>query len=233
LARAIPDERSTAARRAYTAAAAQLARLTKPEPLGAMLRAFGDRYATGAVTTNEEGERLVLATLVRELGRGAPDAMAGLQADWLPLAFVGRHEPRWQDDEPGKGKLASVWEEAYDEGGGGPGAAAAHLPELILLLTRLVDGQSWALRRAAAGALTELAAQGGNAMASQPAAAPALAALAAKLREPSRRWVEKEALLPRLDAVLPPPAGTPADPPAVEAPVGEAPMEAEPTSGDF
>jgi len=29
------------------------------------------------------GERLVLAALVRELGRGAPDAMAGLQADWL------------------------------------------------------------------------------------------------------------------------------------------------------
>lgn len=226
LARAIPDERSVAARRAYTSAAAQLARLTKPEPLGDMLKAFADRYATGAVTTNEEGERLVLATLVRELGRGAPDAMAGLQADWLPLAYVGRHEPRWESeaDEPGRpaGQLASVWEEAYDEGGGGPGAAAAHLPELLELLARLVDGQSWALRRAAAAALMELAAQGGGALASRPDAAPAMAALAAKLREHSRRWVDKEALLPKLDAVLPPPD----DPPA-------ATMEAEPTSGDF
>lgn len=231
LARAIPDERSVAARRAYTSAAAQLARLTKPEPLGAMLTAFADRYATGAVTTNEESERLVVATLVRELGRGAPDAMAGLRADWLPLAYVGRHEPRWESeaDEPGRqgeaGKLASVWEEAYDEGGGGPGAAAAHLPELLALLSRLVNGQSWALRRAAAAALTELATQAGGALAKRPDAAPAMAALAAKLREPSRRWVDKEALLPKLDAVLPPPAVAPAAEPA--------PMETEPTSGDF
>jgi len=90
------------------------------------------------------GERLVLAALVRELGRGAPDAMAGLQADWLPLAFVGRHEPRWESeaDAPGQkneaGKLASAWEEAYDEGGGNPGAAATHLLELLALLHRCI-----------------------------------------------------------------------------------------------
>jgi len=225
LAAAIPEERSVAARRAYTSAAAQVARLTKPEPLGEMLRKMAERYATGAITTNEEGERLVLATLVRELGRGAPDAMAGLRADWLPLAFVGRHEPLWDAEvaevaaRDEAGKLASVWEEAYDEGGGGPGAVAAHLPEVLGLLGKLVEGQSWALRRAAAAALVELATLSSGALTRRADAAPQMEALAARLREPSRRWVDKEALMSKLDAAIPPKA-----PPTAAEP---------PTSGDF
>ncbi|EOD27648.1 hypothetical protein EMIHUDRAFT_204549 [Emiliania huxleyi CCMP1516] len=220
--RAILEERSAAARRAYASAAAQLARLAKPEPLGDLLRSLTQRYVLTAVTTNEQEERLTLASLVRELGRGAPDAMGGLRADWLPLAFIGRHEPRWEAErqEAGKqheaGALASVWEEAYDEGGGNAGAAASHLQELLALLRTMVDGQSWALRRAAAAALIDLANLSSGALKKRPDAASQFELLAASLRESSRRWDDKEALLPKLNACFPPPPTPHAAPPPTE-----------------
>ena len=46
--------------------------------------------------------------------------------------------------------------------------------------------------------------------------------LAAALREHSRRWLDKEELLPKLDAVLPPPREEEVKP-----------MEEEAASGDF
>merc|ERR1712087_362960 len=121
---------------------------------------MGSRYVNQSAA--EEDERLAIALMLRELLRGAPDAMGAVRSDWLPLAFVGRHEPRWQSellnpadkDEPGK--LAESWREAYVEAGVGSSAASLHLHELVSLLTCLVDGPSWALRRAAAFSLIEL-----------------------------------------------------------------------------
>jgi len=78
LARTILEEKSVAARRAYTAAAAQLARLTEPEPLGELLRGVVERYVTVAVTTNEEGEQFLILLYIygyiciyRSAGRAA------------------------------------------------------------------------------------------------------------------------------------------------------------------
>jgi len=85
-----------------------------------------------------------------------------------------------------------------------------------------VEGQSWALRRAAACALIELASQNGGALKKRSDAAAPMAKLAAALREHSRRWLDKEALMPKLDAALPPPVKEEA-----------VPMEEEATSGDF
>jgi len=143
LTRAILDERSATARKAYASAAAHLARAAPAEQLGTLVRGLVTRYVGEDAINNEA--RLTIAALVRELQRGASEAMEAIRCDWLPLAFIGRHEPRWESedakggktsDEPGK--LASTWHEAYDESGGNAGAVVSHLDEVFELLTALV-----------------------------------------------------------------------------------------------
>jgi proteasome component ECM29 len=204
---AILDERSPVARKAYAAAAAQLARGAPPEPLGELLRGLLERYEGEAAA--EEEERLVVASLVCELQRGAPDAMQAVRTDWLPHAFLGRYEPRFEregkakGEEKEKGVLASAWEEAYDEAGGGTGAVLLHAPEIFALLKRVVEGTSWALRGAAAKAVLELGDTSGGALRKRPAEAEALEALVAQLRE--RKWRDKEGIMPLLAAKFPEP----------------------------
>lgn len=161
---------------------------------GELLRELLERYVGDAAA--EEEERLVIASLVSELQRGAPDAMQAVRSDWLPHAFLGRYEPRWEregkarGEEKESGKLASAWEEAYDEAGGGTGAVLQHVAEILELLRRVVEGPSWALRRAAAHAVLELAANSGGTLLKRPAEAEAMAALVAQLRD--RKWRDKE-----------------------------------------
>jgi hypothetical protein len=84
--------------------------------------------------------RLTIANYLRELQRGASEAMEAVRCDWLPLAFVGRHEPRWElEEKAGKGadepgKLASTWHETFDESGGNAGSVLVHVDELLELL---------------------------------------------------------------------------------------------------
>ena len=81
----------------------------------------------------DDAMRLSVASLLRELLRGATDAMNRVKVEWVPLLFVGKHEPRSQKevaDAPTtvqreeKGKLAKLFEEASDEAGIGPSALA-------------------------------------------------------------------------------------------------------------
>ena len=53
------------------------------------------RYTSDEAGT-EDDARLAITGLMRELLRTATDAMARVQPDWLPLAFIARHEPRSQ-----------------------------------------------------------------------------------------------------------------------------------------
>jgi hypothetical protein len=64
---------------------------------------------------------------------GATDAMNRVKVEWVPLLFVGKHEPRSQKEvadapttvqKEEKGKLAKLFEEASDEAGIGPSALA-------------------------------------------------------------------------------------------------------------
>lgn len=63
--------------------------------------------------------RLAMGQLIRELLRGATDAMNRLRTEWVPLLFLGKHEPRTQAEmadaptqaqKEERGKLASVLE---------------------------------------------------------------------------------------------------------------------------
>uniref|UniRef100_A0A7S4BN83 Non-specific serine/threonine protein kinase n=2 Tax=Chrysotila carterae TaxID=13221 RepID=A0A7S4BN83_CHRCT len=204
LKQAILEERSGAARRAYASCAAAMARAAPPEPLGELLQGMLARYADGAGA--EEEERLVIASLVRELQRSASDAMAKVLVDWLPMAFVGRHEPRWESERavPGEkdedGKLAAVWREAYDEAGGNAGAVTAHLPEVLALLRAFTDGVSWALRRAAAFALLEMSTLSNGALMKRPEQAE-MRKLAEMLCD-GRKMREREAVVPKLQAAF-------------------------------
>ena len=160
---------------------------------------------------------------MRELLRGAPDAMGAVRAEWLPLACCGRHEPRWQSEEKSSdnepGKLAAVWREAYDEAGISQGIALLHMAELLELLHSLVHGPSWSLRRAAALTIVELAA----APQLQPAPKAKLLELAAALADKQKRWYDKEKELPKLLKLLPAaaPAATAAPSPASEPASGD------------
>ena len=93
---------------------------------------------------------------------------------------------------------------------------ALSLQELLALLRTMVDGQSWALRRAAAAALIDLANLSSGALKKRPDAASQFELLAASLRESSRRWDDKEALIPKLKACFPPPPTPHAAPPPTE-----------------
>ena len=93
-----------------------LSRLCSADQLAELVRGLASRYAgeTSPQATDEDA-RMTVALFVRELLRGAPDAMAAVRLEWLPLAYLGRHEPRWQSEPPTKkgdhaepGKLAAI-----------------------------------------------------------------------------------------------------------------------------
>ncbi len=205
----ILSDTSFVVQRAYASAAAQLAKHVGPDKLGDLVRCLSSRYISDEVIRSDE-ERLTVALLASELLRGAPDAMAAIRVDWVPLAFIGRHEPRWASEDDGvslsearhsPGKLAEAWREMYDEAGINKGAVAVHVAEIFEMLRQLVNGASWALRRASAHALVELAELG----LLQSRYADDAAALAVLLR--SRKWRDKEATLPKLDEAFPPSSG--------------------------
>jgi len=154
--------------------------------------------------------------------------MNRVQVDWIPLAFLGKHEPRTQQEvadaptaaqKAERGKLASLWLEAYDEAGIGPSKLTLHLPEIMALLTHVVNGPSWALRRAAAHCLLDLHKEvPAEALGRHPAEKAAMGELAALLRD--KRWRDKEgeaaAEIERLGNLVRPPAKVAADGKVVE-----------------
>ena len=74
---AILTERSATARRAYASAAAIVSRLCSAEQLAELVRGLASRYAgEGSPHATDEDARMTVALFVRELLRGAPDAMA-------------------------------------------------------------------------------------------------------------------------------------------------------------
>jgi len=223
LQRALLAERSATARRAYASAAAVVARLVPADTLAELLQQLCVRYVDEAGSASDEETRLAIAGLVREMLRGAPDAMGGVRADWLPLAYCCRHEPRWQSEEKSSdnepGKLAEMWREGYEEAGISAGIAALHLPELLVLLAQMVDGPSWSLRRAAAHSIVELHAQPPALL--QPPKKAELERLAAALADKGKKWYDKETTLPKLQKLLPTPPPAAAAAPAEDAAFGD------------
>ena len=190
-------ERSEVARGAYAAAAAQVARGASAETLSKLVSHLTELYISdeGGV---EDSMRLAVGELTRELLRVATDAMNRVRAEWVALAFVGKHEPRSQKENAEaqnksqreeRGKLASMWLESYDEAGITPSVLGLHLPEVLPLLTTIVHGPSWALRRAAAHGLLEIQDKVPKTMLKAEQAAE-MGRLAARLVE--KRWRDKE-----------------------------------------
>merc|ERR1719421_2858152 len=162
--RASLHEASEVARSAYYAASAQVARGAPSDVLAELVGELRGRYTSDAGGVEDE-TRLAVGGMLRELLRVATDAMGRVKAEWVALLFLGKHEPRSQAEvaeaptnaqKEEKGKLASLWTEAYDEAGIGPSALLVHLQEIVALLTTVVEGPSWALRRAAAHCVIDL-----------------------------------------------------------------------------
>jgi len=193
-------ERSEVARSAYSAAAAQVSRGATADVLGKLVSDLQAKYVSDAGGV-EDDLRLAIGMLLRELLRGATDAMNRVRAEWVPLVFLGKFEPRSQREvadaptnaqKDERGKLATVFLEAYDEAGIGPSALGLHLGEIVGLLTLVVEGPSWALRRAAAFGLLALHAEvPATTLGRAPAAiTEQMERLAVMLRE--KKWRDKE-----------------------------------------
>lgn len=171
------------------------------------------RYTSDAAGTDDE-QRKALTMLMKELLRGASDAMARIRSDWLPLAFIARHEPRTQAEvaaapanaqKEEKGALAVAWSEAYDEAGVGPSVVGLHLGEILNLIRECIEGTSWALRRAAAYALVDLTSVAKVQLTAKPDLRTEVERLAAVLCE--KKWRDKEDLVVKVSALLPKTAG--------------------------
>ena len=76
---------------ARTAAASEVAPRRRRRPVAALRPSSARRYVDEAGAATEEELQLTVATLLRELLRGASDAMATVAT--TGCAFVGRHEP--------------------------------------------------------------------------------------------------------------------------------------------
>ena len=115
-----------------------------------------------------------------------------------------------------------MWGEAFDEAGIGPSTVGLHLSEVLSLIGALIEGTSWALRRAAAFALVELAATAKIPLAAKPELGKEVERLAVLLRD--KKWRDKEDLLTKVEALLPA-----VPPPAAAAPA----VDDEPSSADM
>ena len=109
------------------------------------------------------------------------------------------------------GKLANLWIEAYDEAGIDPSRVTLHLKKVLALIGTLIEGTSWALRRAAAFSLVELREVAKVPLDADPSLTAELMRLAAVLQE--KKWRDKEDFLGKVSALIPQdatPAATPA-----------------------
>ena len=223
-----------------------MARGASADVLAAVVGELRARYTSddGGV---EDDTRLTVATFMRELLRVATDAMNRVRTDWLPLVFVGKHEPRSQAEmakaltgvqREEQGRLAELWQEMYDEAGIGPSLLTLHLPEISALLGEVVRGPSWALRRAAAFALLELRSKlSAEAIARQPQQQRELGETAVMLHE--KKWRDKEGAaasdIEKHAQAHAPPASVPAPAAAAAAAAaaeGATPMSLAPEAGD-
>jgi len=205
------SERSDVARKAYASAAAQVARNAPVDTLGELVIHLVGRYTSDEAGIDDD-ERMAITTLMRELLRSASDAMARVKSDWLPLAFIARHEPRSQLEveaaptnaqKEEKGALSLVWGQAFDEAGIGPSAVGLYVGEILQLIGTLIEGTSWALRRAAAYALVELTSSAKTAIAAKPELGAEVERLAGLLCD--KKWRDKEDLVSKVAALLPVP----------------------------
>ncbi|MEW5319235.1 MAG: hypothetical protein WDW38_010400 [Sanguina aurantia] len=145
-------ERSNTVRKAYAAAAAQVARHASPARV--------DKFVAGALSAYSEGSddadrRLVGGLLLKELLKGAPETSAACAAAILPTAFGAK-----MDEDEG---VAAVWKTVWEEGvSSEAGAIRLYAVEIVELLLQGLASQSWGRKKACAeavGGLAEVAAQ--------------------------------------------------------------------------
>ncbi|CAI5476237.1 unnamed protein product [Closterium sp. Yama58-4] len=187
---ALFSERTSAGRRAFSAAAADMA---KCAGAAAVERTVGETCGKylGEEAAGQKDVRLCCALLMRDVGKACPDDMPPCHHVLLPTLLLGRHD----EDEAVK----AVWEEAWDNVGVAASAAVReHAGDIAPTLTAAASSSSWTRRCQAAAAMQAVV----KAMGADTPHTVLLQFLSALLPHlPGRLWEGKEQLLPAIAAI--------------------------------
>ncbi|CAI7781424.1 unnamed protein product [Closterium sp. NIES-53] len=187
---ALFSERTSAGRRAFSAAAADMAKCAGG---AAVEKTVGETCAKylGEEAAGQKDVRLCCALLMRDVGKACPDDMPPCHHVLLPTLLLGRHD----EDEA----VRSVWEEAWDNVGVAASAAVReHAGDIAPTLTAAASSSSWTRRCQAAAAMQAVV----KAMGADTPHTVLLQFLSSLLPQlPGRLWEGKEQLLPALAAI--------------------------------
>ncbi|KAI9345200.1 proteasome stabiliser-domain-containing protein [Obelidium mucronatum] len=140
-------DRSPAVRKTFATAIGHIAKLCTVSALQRFINHIRSMYTD----SEEEDTRTIVGITVLEISRYSSDAFANLNAEILPLAFLGR-----RDANEG---VKTTWTEVWDENtAGASGAVKLYLSELMTLCTTLLGTTpSWGVKKQVGLALGDIA----------------------------------------------------------------------------
>ncbi|CAI5535827.1 unnamed protein product [Closterium sp. Naga37s-1] len=187
---ALFSERTSAGRRAFSAAAADMAKCAGGAAVEKTVGETCGKYL-GEEAAGQKDVRLCCALLMRDVGKACPDDMPPCHHVLLPTLLLGRHD----EDEA----VRAVWEEAWDNVGVAASAAVReHAGDIAPTLTAAASSSSWTRRCQAAAAMQAVV----KAMGTDTPHTVLLQFLSALLPQlPGRLWEGKEQLLPAIAAI--------------------------------
>ncbi|GJP72793.1 hypothetical protein CLOP_g3551 [Closterium sp. NIES-67] len=187
---ALFSERTSAGRRAFAAAAADMAKCAGGPAVERVVGETCARYL-GEEAAGQKDVRLCCALLLRDVGKACPDDMPPCHHVLLPTLLLGRYD----EDEA----VRAVWEEAWDDVGVAASAAVReHAGDIAATLTAAATASSWT-RRCQAAAAMEAVVKAMGADTPHTVLAQFLSTLLPQL--PGRLWEGKEQLLPAIAAI--------------------------------
>ncbi|KAI6457935.1 hypothetical protein MCOR16_007562 [Pyricularia oryzae] len=133
-------DRNDEVSRAYAKAAAYMMRVA---PDAARLR-FVEHFADLYFAAEDEGRRRKVGDVVLALSKISPDHFNALEAQLLPLAYLGKHDAEEY--------VATCFSEVWDKHAGSSRSVVRYVGEITGLVERALSAAQWALKHA--GALT-------------------------------------------------------------------------------
>ncbi|EHB04667.1 Proteasome-associated protein ECM29-like protein [Heterocephalus glaber] len=137
------------------------------------------------------------ALTVHAIGRYSPEVLKNHAKEVLPLAFLGMHEIA--DEEKSEKEECNLWTEVWQENVPGSfGGIRLYLPELITIMQKALQSQSWKMKAQGAIAMASVAKQTSSLV--PPYLGMILNALLQGLA--GRTWAGKEELLKAIACVV-------------------------------
>ncbi|KAI9819038.1 MAG: proteasome component M29 [Thelocarpon impressellum] len=152
--KAVRDRNDTVSS-SYAVAAGYLARLVPDTQVLEMCEFSKRLYFHG----DDERQRLTAGEIVYAMCKHATDRFSSLAAEFLPFAFVAKHDSQEHVREP--------FEKTWEESAGGNRTVLLYLAEIVSLALQHLDSASWVLKHAAALSIADAANAGGSLLSEQ------------------------------------------------------------------